>query len=95
MTCAFVIEEGFRIDKLDQIAEAMAKTADEAGVRLVAGDTKVAGKGTVRRRLHHDNRRRGDCGRCTDVRRLRQTGRCRDCDRGYRPPWDSDPAGPG
>ena len=45
MTCAFVIEEGFRIDELDQIAAAMAKTADEAGVRLVAGDTKVAGKG--------------------------------------------------
>ncbi|MCI6698819.1 MAG: hydrogenase expression/formation protein HypE [Porcincola intestinalis] len=45
MTCAFVIEEGFRIDELDQIAAAMAKTAGEAGVRLVAGDTKVAGKG--------------------------------------------------
>lgn len=45
MTCGFVIEEGFPVADLDRIAEAMAKTADEVGVRLVAGDTKVAGKG--------------------------------------------------
>lgn len=45
MTCAFVIEEGFPVADLDKIASAMAKTADEAGVHLVAGDTKVAGKG--------------------------------------------------
>lgn len=45
MTCGFVIEEGYRIGDLDQIAEAMAETAGAAGVRLVAGDTKVAGKG--------------------------------------------------
>lgn len=45
MTCGFVIEEGFRVDDLDRIAGAMRKTADEAGVRLVAGDTKVAGRG--------------------------------------------------
>lgn len=45
MTCAFVIEEGFPLDKLEEIAAAMKKTADEAGVKIVAGDTKVAGKG--------------------------------------------------
>ena len=45
MTCGFVIEEGFRISDLDKIAASMRKTADEVGVRLVAGDTKVAGKG--------------------------------------------------
>lgn len=45
MTCGFVIEEGFRISELDQIAASMEATAHEAGVHLVAGDTKVAGKG--------------------------------------------------
>ena len=47
LSCAFVIEEGFPMDKLEEIAAAMEKTAAEAGVRIVAGDTKVAGKGQV------------------------------------------------
>ena len=47
LTCAFVIEEGFPMDKLEEIAAAMEKTAKEAGVCIVAGDTKVAGKGQV------------------------------------------------
>ncbi|MBR4555710.1 MAG: hydrogenase expression/formation protein HypE [Ruminococcus sp.] len=47
MTCGFVIEEGFPLDDLEQIAAAMEKTAAEAGVKIVAGDTKVAGKGQV------------------------------------------------
>lgn len=49
MTCAFVIEEGFPLDELEHIAAAMEKTAAEAGVKIVAGDTKVAGKGQVDR----------------------------------------------
>jgi hydrogenase expression/formation protein HypE len=47
MTCSFVIEEGFPLDKLEEIASYMEKTANEAGVKIVAGDTKVAGKGQV------------------------------------------------
>ncbi|MBR5933967.1 MAG: hydrogenase expression/formation protein HypE [Treponema sp.] len=47
LTCAFVIEEGFPFAKLEKIAEAMGKTAKEAGVQIIAGDTKVAGKGQV------------------------------------------------
>ncbi len=47
LTCAFVIEEGFSMEKLEKVAEAMEITAAEAGVRIVAGDTKVAGKGQV------------------------------------------------
>ena len=47
LTCAFVIEEGFPMEKLEEIASAMEKTAKEAGVRIVSGDTKVAGKGQV------------------------------------------------
>lgn len=45
MTCGFVIEEGFPLDSLEKIAAAMEKTAAEVGVKIVAGDTKVAGKG--------------------------------------------------
>ena len=47
LTCAFVIEEGFPMDRLDRIAASMGRTAREAGVHIVAGDTKVAGKGQV------------------------------------------------
>ncbi len=47
LSCAFVIEEGFPMEKLEQIADSMAKTAAEAGVKIVSGDTKVAGKGQV------------------------------------------------
>lgn len=47
LTCSFIIEEGFDMDKLEEIAASMEKTAAEAGVKIVAGDTKVAGKGQV------------------------------------------------
>lgn len=47
LTCAFVIEEGFSVSKLEEIVKAMGKTAEEAGVQIIAGDTKVAGKGQV------------------------------------------------
>ena len=47
LTCAFVIEEGFPMEKLEEIANSMEKTAAEAGVHIVSGDTKVAGKGQV------------------------------------------------
>ena len=45
ITCACVIEEGFSIDDLEKITAAIAQTAEEAKVAVVAGDTKVAGKG--------------------------------------------------
>lgn len=47
ISCAFVIEEGFPIEKLDRIAKSMSETAHEVGVSIVSGDTKVAGKGQV------------------------------------------------
>ncbi len=47
LSCAFVIEEGFPIADLEEITAAMEQTAAEAGIRIVAGDTKVAGKGQV------------------------------------------------
>lgn len=41
ITSAFIIEEGADTDTLEAIASSMAKTANEAGVCIVAGDTKV------------------------------------------------------
>ena len=46
ITAGFILEEGLEIDLLEQIVASMAKTAEAAGVRIVAGDTKVVeGKG--------------------------------------------------
>lgn len=47
LTCSFIIEEGFDLRELEDIAASMERTAAEAGVKIVAGDTKVAGKGQV------------------------------------------------
>lgn len=41
ITSAFIIEEGADTDTLEQIVISMAETAKEAGVTVVAGDTKV------------------------------------------------------
>lgn len=41
LTCGFIIEEGADTDDLEKIACSMAETAKEAGVTIVAGDTKV------------------------------------------------------
>ena len=41
ITCGFIIEEGAEISDLKRIAISMAETAAEAGVQIVAGDTKV------------------------------------------------------
>lgn len=45
MTCSFIIEEGCKIADIKKIADSMAETAKKTGVRIVAGDTKVAEKG--------------------------------------------------
>jgi hydrogenase expression/formation protein HypE len=45
LSCAIIIEEGVTIDLLRQIARSMAATAQQAGVRIVTGDTKVVQKG--------------------------------------------------
>lgn len=41
ITCGFIIEEGTETELLEKIADSMAATAKEAGVIIVAGDTKV------------------------------------------------------
>ncbi len=48
ITSAFIIEEGADSKMLEQIVESMAKTAREAGVTVICGDTKVVeGNGGV------------------------------------------------
>lgn len=41
LTCGFILEEGAQIDVLIRIVSSMAATAKEAGVEIIAGDTKV------------------------------------------------------
>lgn len=49
LSCAVIVEEGVSIDLLRQIAKSMATTAQEAGVKIVTGDTKVVNKGACDR----------------------------------------------
>jgi hydrogenase expression/formation protein HypE len=45
LTAGFIIEEGFKITELKQIAKSMANEAKNAGVAIIAGDTKVVKRG--------------------------------------------------
>jgi len=45
MSAGFVLEEGLELVVLDRIIVAMARAAEEAGVPIVAGDTKVVERG--------------------------------------------------
>lgn len=41
LTCGFILQEGVPLEQLQRIVHSMARTAREAGVQIVAGDTKV------------------------------------------------------
>lgn len=41
LTCGFLLQEGLSTDLLKRAVQSMAQTAREAGVKLIAGDTKV------------------------------------------------------
>jgi hydrogenase expression/formation protein HypE len=45
LSCAFIIEEGFSLETLERVVCSMKNTADEAGVQVVTGDTKVVERG--------------------------------------------------
>lgn len=45
LSAGFVLEEGLEMEVLAQVVYAMAETARNAGVRIVAGDTKVVERG--------------------------------------------------
>ncbi|MCX7682727.1 MAG: hydrogenase expression/formation protein HypE [Anaerolineae bacterium] len=45
LTASFILEEGLDIETLERVVRAMAEAAHEAGVQIVAGDTKVVERG--------------------------------------------------
>jgi hydrogenase expression/formation protein HypE len=49
LSAAFIMEEGFPVEELRRILASMRAAADEAGVRIVTGDTKVVQKGSADR----------------------------------------------
>jgi hydrogenase expression/formation protein HypE len=47
LSAALIIEEGFSVEQLQTIIEAMGKAAEHAGVAVVTGDTKVVPRGAA------------------------------------------------
>ena len=45
LSCALIIEEGFSLADLERVLESMKKAAQQAGVQVVTGDTKVVERG--------------------------------------------------
>ncbi len=45
LTAGFILEEGLEMDTLQRVVDSMQAAAAEAGVQIVAGDTKVVQKG--------------------------------------------------
>ncbi len=45
LTAGFILEEGLELEVLQRVLSSMRAAADEAGVQIVAGDTKVVQKG--------------------------------------------------
>ena len=46
LSCGFILEEGFPLEDLKRICASMAASAQEAGVQIVTGDTKVVNRGS-------------------------------------------------
>jgi len=47
LSLAFIIEEGLPIAELEKIVSSIYQAADEAGVKIVTGDTKVVNQGSA------------------------------------------------
>ncbi|MGB9597045.1 MAG: AIR synthase related protein, partial [Candidatus Poribacteria bacterium] len=45
ISAGFIIEEGFSIDELKKVIYSMKQASEQAGVKIVTGDTKVVNKG--------------------------------------------------
>ena len=45
LTAGFILEEGLSVETLQEVVQSMQATAEEAGVQIIAGDTKVVEKG--------------------------------------------------
>lgn len=49
LSIGFILEEGFPLDHLKEIVQSVCQTAEEAGVIIVTGDTKVVQRGKADR----------------------------------------------
>ena len=49
ISLSLIIEEGLSLDELERIADSIQRAATEAGVKVVAGDTKVVNQGSADR----------------------------------------------
>jgi hydrogenase expression/formation protein HypE len=49
LSCGFILEEGFPVEELKRILASMRAAADESGVQIITGDTKVVQRGSVDR----------------------------------------------
>ena len=47
LSLSFIIEEGLLIAELEKIVNSINQAADEAGVKIVAGDTKIVNQGSA------------------------------------------------
>jgi hydrogenase expression/formation protein HypE len=47
ISCGLILEEGLSVDTLRQVVQSMKAAADEAGVQIVTGDTKVVERGAA------------------------------------------------
>ena len=45
LTAGFILEEGLDVEILEPVVDSMKESAEEAGVQIVAGDTKVVERG--------------------------------------------------
>jgi len=45
LSCSFILEEGFSLKTLEDLCQRMGRAAQECGVQIVTGDTKVVEKG--------------------------------------------------
>ena len=58
LSAGFILEEGMPMEDLWRIVQSLQRAAEEAGVSVVTGDTKVVDKGKGRRNLHQHDRAR-------------------------------------
>lgn len=47
LSCSLIIEEGFDIQQLQKVLQSMRAAADEVGVNIITGDTKVVHRGAA------------------------------------------------
>ena len=47
LSAAFIIEEGLEVSVLRKLVRSMRDTADEVGIKIVTGDTKIVGRGAA------------------------------------------------